>query len=226
MSTDLATWLQPYALSSQALTQLTQLLIEFQNINAITNLSSFNDPDNIAIKHFYDSLALLAHPDLLTGARALDMGTGGGFPGLPMAICTPHLAWTLVDATRKKVTAVQTLAEHLHLPNVHPVWGRLETLAAQPAYHQRFDLITARALSDLPALWQYAAPFLRPGGHLVTYKTDPTEAAQTSELAARHGFKLVAIHPYSLPNQAGHRALFVYAVNRLTVHSKSPSRKV
>ena len=225
MSPSLATYLADYHLPPTTIDQLEQLLLKFQEINAHTNLSSFNDADTIAVKHLYDSLALWRHPDLFTGAAALDMGTGGGFPGLPLAICQPQPRWTLVDATSKKVAAVQTMIDSLHLTHVTTVWGRLETFGTQPRWRQQFDLITARALSALPTLWQYAAPLLRPGGHLVAYKTDATEAEQTAPEALKYGLSLTAIHPYTLPGDAGQRALFVYT-KRLTVHAKPPSLKV
>lgn len=143
------------------------LLIEY---NQHTNLTAIRDPLEIEIKLLADSLALLPliEAELLRDGREagtlIDIGTGAGFPGLPLAIANPALHVTLVDATRKKVNFIEHVGEKLRLTNIAPIHARSEDAAHQPEFRERFDLITARALASMPALVELCLPFLRVDG--------------------------------------------------------------
>jgi 16S rRNA (guanine527-N7)-methyltransferase len=143
------------------------LLIEY---NQHTNLTAIRDPLEIEIKLFADSLALLPfiEAEMLRegreAMRMIDIGTGAGFPGLPLAIAHPALHVTLVDATKKKVTFIEHVIDSLNLTNATAIHARSEDLAHQEGYREQFDVITARALASLPALIELCLPFLRVGG--------------------------------------------------------------
>jgi 16S rRNA (guanine527-N7)-methyltransferase len=143
------------------------LLLDY---NKHTNLTAIRDPLEVEIKLFADSLALLPlieaemHREGREAMRLIDIGTGAGFPGLPLAIANPAIHVTLVDATKKKVTFIEHAIESLNLTNATAIHSRSEDLAHQDGYREQFDIITARALASSPALVELCLPFLKVGG--------------------------------------------------------------
>jgi 16S rRNA (guanine527-N7)-methyltransferase len=142
-----------------------RLLLE---ANARLNLTRVVEPDAVARLHLLDSLAALP---LLPASveRALDLGSGGGVPGIVLAIARPAVRWTLVDSVRKKADALRSFAEALGLTNVEVLDERAELLGRSPS-RESFDLVTARACAALPVLAEYALPLLRVGGMLLAWK--------------------------------------------------------
>lgn len=200
----------------QQLRMLAELVLEW---NLKVNLISRTGTDSIWTAHILHSLsALLVYPRLSPEA-ALDMGTGGGFPGLPLAIARPDSRFTLVDATGKKVRAVEDIAARLGLTNVRTTHARVEELAGKKDWSGKFDLITARAVAPLADLARWSAPLLRRGRAaggggdpvLLAYKggdieqeifalktTHPSVVVRTADLvfpppAGLEGKKLVAV---------------------------------
>lgn len=149
------------------MSKLRDMLLEY---NQHTNLTAVRDPLDVEITLLADSLLLLPLIEaerLREGREALrliDIGTGAGFPGLPIAIADPAIEVTLVDATKKKVRFIEQASEALGLNNAIPVHARSEELAHDPGYRERFDVVTARAVASLPALIELCLPFLRVGG--------------------------------------------------------------
>jgi 16S rRNA (guanine527-N7)-methyltransferase len=182
--------------------------------NSRLNLTAVRTPAEIWRLHILDSLAALPLIDRLRPRRLLDIGSGGGVPGLPLACVCETVAVTLLDATRKKVDAVQRMLAGLQLAHVRAVWGRAEALTPTADYHRQFDVVTARAVARLPALVQYAGDFLRPGGEAWFYKSATALGAEraAAEPAARAaGLRFVQAHAYRLPGEADPRQLLVYA---------------
>lgn len=136
--------------------------------NRHTNLTGTRDPEQLWERHVLDSLMLL--PLLPTQGRWIDLGSGGGFPGIPLAILRPDLHLVLVESTGKKARFLEQAVVRAALPHVTVLADRSETLARNPAYREQFDLSTARALAPLPILIELALPFLRPGGVLLAMK--------------------------------------------------------
>jgi 16S rRNA (guanine527-N7)-methyltransferase len=128
------------------------------------NLTALRDADAIDGRLIAESLRLLPFLPDLAGLRAVDLGTGAGSPGIPLAIVRPDIAFTLIDATGKKVRFLELVATELGLTNVTPIHGRSENLAHDPAYREQNDLIVARAVAQLAALAELTLPFLRVGG--------------------------------------------------------------
>jgi 16S rRNA (guanine527-N7)-methyltransferase len=160
----------PIPLDSLALARLARfrdLLLEW---NARFNLTAIADPAAVERVLILDALRMAPHvaaAALATGRpspRLVDIGTGGGFPGVPLAIALPHVRVALVDATAKKVGYLQTVAADLRLGNVTAHQGRAEELGHDPAWRGRFDLATARAVASLSALMELVGPLLRVGG--------------------------------------------------------------
>lgn len=154
--------------------------------NARLNLTRIVAPDDVARLHLLDALAALPLLDPWSPARAIDLGTGGGVPGLVLALARPEVAWTLVDSVGKKAAAVATFAAELGLDpaRVTVRAERAEVLGRDPAYRQAFDLVVARALAALPVLVEYALPLLRVGGRVLAWKGPTADAELDAARAA------------------------------------------
>lgn len=157
------------------------------------NLTRITDPDEIELRLFADSLSLLPHlPENAT--RVLDIGSGGGVPGMALAITRPDLPMTLLDATAKKVRFLTETADALGLDNVMTIHGRAEELARDRLHRERYDAVTARAVARLATLVELALPFLTVGGRAILSKG----SAAADELAeARYAIGLLGgrAHP-------------------------------
>jgi 16S rRNA (guanine527-N7)-methyltransferase len=129
--------------------------------NKVVNLISRKDEENIWPDHILHCTRLLFHKKFPTGARVLDLGTGGGLPGIVFAIFNPSLRITLLDATRKKIDAVQSIVDDLGLLNVTTVWGRAEEVGRKSGYAGEMDIIVARAVGPLNRLVKWSILFLR-----------------------------------------------------------------
>ena len=140
--------------------------------NKKINLISRVDEENIWTHHILHCTSLLFHKSFLPSCTILDLGTGGGLPGIVFAILHPELHFTLLDATRKKIDAVRSMIDELHLENIKTVWGRAEEIARQPEYSGKFDIVLARAVAPLDKLTKWAKPFLNPAPDVVTASTE------------------------------------------------------
>jgi len=165
--------------------------------NARFNLTRVVSPEAVARSHLVDSLAALPLLDSLAPAHALDLGSGGGVPGIVLALARPHVAWTLVDSVRKKADALRGFAATLGLASVEVVAERAEIMGRDPAHRERYDLVTARACAALPVLIEYALPLLRVGGALIAWKglLSPEELRAGAAAASLLGGGEPTIHP-------------------------------
>ena len=139
--------------------------------NQKVNLTAITDPEEFVVKHFLDSLAICGDPAIEKADHILDMGTGGGFPGIPLALIYPDKRFLLVDSLKKRIAFLQEVTEHLGLSNVTAIQGRAEDLAKNPAYREKFDLCVSRAVAKLSVLSEYCLPFVKVGGVFAAYKT-------------------------------------------------------
>ncbi|MFH1542848.1 MAG: 16S rRNA (guanine(527)-N(7))-methyltransferase RsmG [bacterium] len=148
-------------------------LQELLEWNKKFNLTAITDPEDIKLKHFTDSLTL-EQVVPLDNQTIVDVGTGGGFPGLPLKIKYPNLKLTLIEATRKKTEFLKHIIEVYKLEGVEVIWGRAEEVAKEKRNH--YDLAVARAVAKLDKLTQYCLPLVKPGGLFVAYKGQEVEA--------------------------------------------------
>src|SRR5579859_805379 len=153
-------------LSEQQLGQLLRYRQELLDWNTRINLTAITDPEEVLMKHFLDSLSLLSAYDA-SHTSLLDIGSGAGFPGMVLKIVRPEWHVTLLEATGKKVKFLQHSIETLQLVNIEAVQGRAEELAHKQEYRSSFDLVTARAVSSLATLLEYAAPYCRVNGKMI-----------------------------------------------------------
>jgi 16S rRNA (guanine527-N7)-methyltransferase len=170
--------------------------------NQRLSLTAITSPEDIQVKHFLDSLTCLqALPPGFVCRRVLDVGSGGGFPGLPLKIFDPSLQVTLLETTVKKAVFLRHMVEYLGLTGVEVVAERAETLGQNPAYRGTYDLVVARAVAEMVVLAEYCLPFCRVGGLFVAQKKAGNAAEMTNAegaVAALGGRMLPAI-PVLLP---------------------------
>lgn len=167
--------------------------------NQTLNLTRITEPEAMAIKHFADSLTLLKIiPELKTGARVCDVGTGAGFPGVPLKLARPDLQLTLVDSLRKRLTFLEGALKTLEIPDVTLIHTRAEELK-----NARFDLVTARAVAALPKLITWCAPLVKPGGYFVAMKGAELEDEEGT--AAKFGLTRLKHLELILPDSEGSR---------------------
>ncbi|MEQ9550430.1 MAG: 16S rRNA (guanine(527)-N(7))-methyltransferase RsmG [Coleofasciculus sp. G3-WIS-01] len=163
--------------------QFQRLYAEIVAGNRQLNLTRITQPEEFWEKHLWDSLRGVV--SLLSGEekplKIIDIGTGAGFPGLPVAIALPSSSVTLLDSTRKKITFLDTLIPQLAIPNATTVLGRAEKVGQQRHHRQRYDIALVRAVSSASACADYALPFLKPGGLGILYRGHWTEA-ETDDL--------------------------------------------
>lgn len=207
----LAELLLPWGITLEApvLERLAWLAAELLRWNRTHNLTAITDPDEVNEKHLADSLTLL--PLLVGTTRLLDLGSGAGFPALPLKIACPELEVVSVDAVGKKVAFQRHVARTLHLSGFTAMHTRAEELAGSASCRSGFAVITARALGSLPLLARLADPCLAPAGRLIAMKGAEAEAelaAARAELAAL-GFACTAQHRLRLPVSGAERTLLV-----------------
>lgn len=170
------------------------------------NLTAITDYEGVQVRHFLDSLScLLALPSskLQTGARLIDVGTGAGFPGIPLKIVCPGLSLTLLEATRKKVGFLEHVADRLGLRGVQFIHGRAEELAQQEAHRESYDWALARAVAEMPTLAEYLLPLVHVGGGVLAQKGENAPAEVHGAREAIHILggrveKLVQVHLHGL----------------------------
>src|SRR3989344_2334469 len=196
---------------------LRELMHVFLEENQKLNLSAFRTEASCWIGNNLDSLAFLdVLPTLVTvhssPSTILDIGTGGGFPLLPLAICLPEMHFTGVDSVQKKVDAVQRMTDALALKNIRLSCGRAEELGREPIHRERYDIVLSRAVAALPTLLEYASPFVKNGRYIVLWKSIDTAQELDESLLARAEFSchLVKQYPYDLPEGYGTRQLLIF----------------
>ena len=187
---------------------LERLRDAFLDENTRINLSAHRTPEACWYGNIVDSLPLLP---LLPGQRLslLDVGSGGGFPALPLALCRPDCTITALDSTKKKMAAVERIAAACGITNLRTVGSRAEEAGQDAAHRERYDVVTARAVAALPTLLELTVPFAKVGGSIVLWKSVGSDLEQAGSAHAQAVLKirLEAATRYVLPEPWGTRVL-------------------
>ena len=153
--------------------QIEQFLTYYEMLiekNKVMNLTAITDFDEVLEKHFEDSLSLIKAVDLEKSQAVIDLGTGAGFPGIPLKIAFPNLQITLADSLNKRILFLDDVIRELGLTGIDTVHGRAEDLAKNSNYREKFDLCVSRAVANLSTLSEYCLPFVKIGGKFISYK--------------------------------------------------------
>ena len=182
---------------SEKLYRYMNLLIEWNNN---INLTSITDPDEIIIKHFIDSMTIEKH--IRDNCRMLDIGTGAGFPGLPLSIIKEGAEFVLVDSLNKRINFLEEVSSQINVKNIKMIHGRAEELARMHEHRERYDVVASRAVARLNVLLEYMLPFTKIGGYCICMKAlncedELKEANKAIEIL---GGKLEIVDEIMLPN--------------------------
>jgi len=193
----------------------TALLLEW---NERINLTAITELDDIMIKHFLDSLVfykwIKAHSDEKNVLLA-DLGSGAGFPGIPLKIMFPEMRIVLIDSLGKRINFLNVVREELGLKNLETCHARAEDIGRDPEYRQKFDIVVARAVAELPILLEYASPLLKVGGRLLAAKGQnvETEVAVSRRALDELNCEIDKIEKYILAENADNRSLVIVLKN-------------
>ena len=187
--------------------------------NQKVNLTRITAPDEIEVKHFLDSLSLYPYlPDLPPDFSLIDVGSGAGFPGLPLKIVLPQMKLTLLESTGKKTAFLQHLVDLLGLAVVKVVTARAEEAGQQPAHRQQYDVAVARAVAALPVLAEYTLPLVKVGGWVLVQKGrhPADEVKDAANALGILGGKVQQIYPVDVPGLAAERHLVLIRKHKPT----------
>lgn len=179
--------------------------------NKVMNLTGITEFQEVLIKHFLDSLACVKSVDMSRIKRIMDIGTGAGFPGVPLKIAFPHLEACLLDSLKKRVNFLEETFQMLKLENITAIHGRAEEYAKNKQYRETYDLCVSRAVSNLATLSEYCLPYVKTGGYFISYKsgTVQEEVEQAQKAVKILGGKIQDVVYFQLPDSEIQRSLVV-----------------
>ena len=175
-----------------------ELLIEW---NQVMNLTGITEYEEVNEKHFIDSLSIVKAVDMDSVVTVIDIGTGAGFPGIPLKIAFPHLKMVLLDSLNKRVQFLNTVIDTLELTDIETIHGRAEDFAKQTQYREQFDLCVSRAVANLATLSEYCIPYVKQEGMFIPYKSGEIEEELQNSKKAVHilGGEIEDVIKFQLP---------------------------
>ena len=176
-----------------------ELLVEW---NKVMNLTAITEYEEVYEKHFLDSLAIVKVEDMNKVESIIDIGTGAGFPGIPLKIAFPHLKVVLLDSLSKRINFLNTVIEELGLENVETLHGRAEDYAKKAEYREKADLCVSRAVANLSTLSEYCLPYVKVDGKFIPYKSGEItmEADEAKKAVDILGGSIKKILKFHLPD--------------------------
>lgn len=199
-----------------------ELLVEW---NKVMNLTGITEKEEVNEKHFIDSLSVVKAIDVNSVHSVIDIGTGAGFPGIPLKIAFPHLKIVLLDSLNKRINFLNTVIDTLGLKNIYTIHGRAEDYAKQSEYREQFDVCVSRAVANLSTLSEYCIPYVKTGGMFIPYKSGEIDEELLNAKKAIHilGGKLEDVVKFQLPNSEINRS-FVIISKKMNTSKKYPRK--
>ncbi len=178
--------------------QFYELLVEW---NKVMNLTGITEYEEVNEKHFVDSLSIVKAVDMNKVDSIIDVGTGAGFPGIPLKISFPHLKVVLLDSLNKRINFLNTVIDTLELKDISTIHGRAEDFAKKPEYREQFDLCVSRAVANLATLSEYCIPYVKKDGMFIPYKSGEIdeELEQSNKAIFVLGGKIQGVVKFQLP---------------------------
>lgn len=198
------------------------ILIQWNKFMNLTGITEYHD---VTVKHFIDSLSIVKIIDMTNVSSLIDVGTGAGFPGIPIKIIFPHIKICLLDSLNKRVKFLNEIISKLDLDNISALHGRAEEVAKRGEYREKYDLCVSRAVANLSSLSEYCLPFVKKGGQFISYKSSDIDKELLSSKHAISvlGGKIEDIIKFKLPNTDIDRSLIL--INKVNVTNRKYPRK-
>lgn len=192
-----------------------ELLVEW---NRMMNLTGITDYNEVNEKHFLDSLAIVKVQDMEMISNVIDIGTGAGFPGIPLKIVYPHLKVTLLDSLNKRIKFLNCVIQELALEDISALHGRAEDFAKKGEYRERYDLCVSRAVANLATLSEYCLPYVKRNGLFVSYKSGEIEEelCKSEKAVSVLGGKIEKVEKFCLPESDISRSFVMIRKDRST----------
>ena len=192
--------------------QIEQFILYYENLiekNKVMNLTAITEFQDVLVKHFLDSLSIVKVIDMGHIDKILDLGTGAGFPGIPLKIVYPEIEFVLLDSLNKRIRFLEDTAQKLELTNVTAIHARAEELARNKKYREKEDICCSRAVANLSTLSEYCLPFVKKGGYFISYKTEnvQSEIDQGQKAIKILGGELKQTEFFALPGTDYQRSL-------------------
>ncbi|MBE6014770.1 MAG: 16S rRNA (guanine(527)-N(7))-methyltransferase RsmG [Lachnospiraceae bacterium] len=199
-----------------------ELLVDW---NSRMNLTSITEYGEVIKKHFVDSVSLISFYDFSKVESIIDVGTGAGFPGIPLKIMLPDISVLLLDSLNKRVNFLNHVIENISLENINAIHSRAEDAGLDPTYRERYDLCVSRAVANLSTLSEYCLPFVKVGGNFVSYKSADIkdELDSASKALSVLGGNLDKVEEFTIPGTDISRS-FVFVNKCKKTGSKYPRK--
>lgn len=198
------------------------ILIQWNKFMNLTGITEYYD---VTVKHFIDSLSIVKIIDMTNVTSLIDVGTGAGFPGVPIKIIFPHIKICLLDSLNKRVKFLNEIISKLDLDNISALHGRAEEIAKRGEYREKYDLCVSRAVANLSSLSEYCLPFVKKGGQFISYKSSDIDKEL---LSSKHAISVLRgeiedIIKFKLPNTDIDRSLIL--INKVNETNRKYPRK-
>lgn len=200
-----------YHLLDQQMNQFNDFYEMLVEKNKVMNLTAITEYDEVVLKHFIDSIVIYKRISEDNVESIMDVGTGAGFPGIPLKILFPEIRLTLLDSLNKRILFLNEVIHNLGLENIECIHGRAEDIGHLPEYREQYDLTVSRAVANLSSLSEYCIPFVRVGGKFISYKSGNIDDELNDAKTSIHllGSGIEDVEKYTLPDSDMQRSIVV-----------------